>query len=64
MKTILTHPIMCQSRGCTEKATWREIDKYTQPGQKQKQVFFYYMCDEHKCNQNIPGHERRFQRIL
>ncbi len=54
----------CQSRGCENKATWREVDHYTQQGQEY--TYFYYMCDEHKekFSQKTLGHEKRFQRIL
>lgn len=56
---------MCQSRGCTEKATWRELDAYTQ--QKQTFSYFYYLCDEHKEkaeNGDTVGHNRQFDMIL
>jgi len=64
MKTILTKPIQCQSRDCEERATWREVDKYTQQGQAF--TYFYYMCDEHKekFEQTTPGHKKEFNRLI
>lgn len=56
--------MLCQSRGCKNQATWREVDKYVQ--QKSKFVYFYYMCDEHKEKHDFQtvGHTKKFQRIL
>lgn len=64
MKALLTKPIQCQSRGCTNRATWREIDYYTQ--QHQTFTYFYYMCDEHKekFDQPTPGHKKEFQHLI
>ncbi len=63
MKTLLTRTIQCQSRGCTKRATWREVDRYTQ--QKQTFVYFYYQCDEHKekADFDCAGHKKDFQKM-
>lgn len=56
--------MVCQSRGCKGKATWRETDRYTQ--QSQTFTYFYYMCDEHKekAERPTPGHKKKFQMML
>ncbi len=56
--------IICQSRGCENRATWREIDTYTQQGKEH--TFFYYMCDEHKekFSQPCPGHKKKFFKLF
>lgn len=55
---------MCQSRGCTERASWRELDTYTQQGQTH--AYFYYLCDEHKRkfeSSCAPGHKKEYAKI-
>lgn len=56
--------MICQCRGCKNKATWREVDQYTQ--QKQTFTYFYYMCDEHKATFDHPtiGHIKKFQLLF
>ena len=56
--------MICQRRGCKDKALWREIDKYTQ--QKQTFTYFYYLCDEHKekAEQPTAGHKKSFAVLL
>ncbi len=63
MKTVFTKPMQCQSRGCAENATWREVDHYTQ--QTQNFTYFYYFCDEHKQKADFEcvGHTKEFQKI-
>ncbi len=64
MKTLITKPIQCQSRGCTNRARWREVDHYTQQGQSH--TYFYYMCNEHKekaCEFQCVGHKKEFEEI-
>ncbi len=55
----------CQAIDCENMATWREVDRYTQQGQKY--IYFFYYCDKHKKKFDTiktAGHKKKFYPLV